>query len=94
MTGRRMCSDAEAVARGFTGARVAAYLGVSVRTLYRCLAQDALSALDLRKWARREAIRILRRRVLHETLAAFHRCQPHDRYHRTAAANLSRWRAG
>jgi len=31
--------------------------------------------------------------VLHETLAAFDRCEPPDRYHRLAADNLRRWRA-
>lgn len=34
-----------------------------------------------------------RRRVLQETLAAFNRCDPSDRYHRIAAENLARWRA-
>ena len=33
-----------------------------------------------------------RRAVLRETLQAFERCQPRDRYHRLAAANLERWR--
>jgi len=33
-----------------------------------------------------------RRRVLRETLAAFKRCDPPDRYHRLAAGNLLHWR--
>jgi hypothetical protein len=34
-----------------------------------------------------------RRRVLSETLEAFRRSQPPDRYHRLAAENLERWRS-
>lgn len=33
-----------------------------------------------------------RRRVLHETIAAFERSDPSDRYHRLAKENLERWR--
>src|SRR5262245_52029768 len=57
MRGRRLCSEAEAVRRGFGGPQAAR-----------------------------------RRGVLHETLEAFERAQPPDRYHRLAAQNLQRWR--
>lgn len=58
MVGRRLCSDAEAAARGFGGP---------------------------------EAAR--RRAVLRETVEAFERAQPSDRYRRLAAENLERWRS-
>jgi len=32
-----------------------------------------------------------RRRILRETIAAFEQCDPPDRYHRLASANLQRW---
>src|SRR5262249_46948772 len=35
-----------------------------------------------------------RREVLRETLAAFERAGPSDRYQRLAAENLARWKAG
>jgi AraC-like DNA-binding protein len=35
---------------------LASCLGVSVRTLHRLLARDGLRALELRTWARREAV--------------------------------------
>jgi Uncharacterized protein conserved in bacteria (DUF2263) len=57
MPGRRLCSEAEAVQRGFDGPHAAR-----------------------------------RRRVLRETLAAFEKADPPDRYHRLAAQNLDRWR--
>lgn len=58
MTGRRLCSDGEAEARGYDGP---------------------------------EAMQ--RRRVLHETIAAFETCAPPDRFHRLADGNLARWSA-
>src|SRR5262245_21912909 len=57
MGGRRLCSEAEAVGRGFHGPQASR-----------------------------------RRGVLHETIDAFERAQPPDRYHRAAAQNLERWR--
>jgi hypothetical protein len=58
MAGRRLCSDQEAIHRGFGGTESAR-----------------------------------RRAVLRETLAAFERADPPDRYHRLAKQNLDRWRA-
>ena len=57
MVGRRLCSDEEAIGRGFGGA---------------------------------EAAR--RRAVLRETIEAFQRAEPSDRFHRLAAENVARWR--
>lgn len=59
MAGRFLCSDQEAIVRGFGGADSAR-----------------------------------RREVLRETLAAFERANPPDRYHRLAEQNLNRWRNG
>ncbi len=58
MPGRRLCSEAEAVTRGFPG---------------------------------KEAAR--RRAVLRETMDAFERANPPDRFHRFADQNLKRWRS-
>lgn len=59
MDGRRLCTEQEAIKRGF---------------------------------ASRKAARM--RQILRETLAAFERAEPADRYHRLANENLDRWRAG
>lgn len=58
MAGRRLCSEEEAIERGFGGQECAR-----------------------------------RRQVLRETLAAFEKADPFDRYHRLASRNLERWRA-
>jgi hypothetical protein len=57
MVGRPLCSDEEAIHRGF---------------------------------GNRDCAR--RRQVLRETIAAFEKADPSDRYHRLAKANLDRWR--
>jgi hypothetical protein len=58
MVGRRLCSEEEAIARGFGGPESAR-----------------------------------RRAVLRETIDAFRRAEPPDRYHRLAAENLARWQS-
>lgn len=50
---------------------LASCMGVSVRTLHRLLANDHLTAIALRTWARREAAQeLLTRRVAQRTIAA------------------------